>query len=337
MQVQQNISLKKFNSFGIDVSAAHFAFFRNQEELESLLTETDNRKSLLVLGGGSNILFTRNVDGWVLKNEITGISRIAEDETYYYIKAGAGENWHGFVLHCIENGYAGVENLALIPGSVGASPMQNIGAYGVEIKDVFHSLEAFHIGDKTMHQFSNADCGFGYRESVFKRAFKNQFIITSVTYRLRKNPVYNVSYGAITQELEVMQVKELSIQDIAKAVMNIRRSKLPDPAQIGNAGSFFKNPEIDLVHFEKLKLEFPGIVGYPVNNNRIKLAAGWLIEQCGWKGYRKGDAGCHSKQALVLVNFGNADGTAIYELSEAILQSVKNKFAVDLEREVNIY
>lgn len=337
MQVQQNISLKKFNSFGIDVSAAHFACFRNQEELASLLTETGNRKSLLVLGGGSNILFTRNVDGWVLKNEITGISRIDEDEEYYYIKAGAGENWHGFVMHCIENGYAGVENLALIPGSVGASPMQNIGAYGVEIKDVFHSLEAFHIGDKTMHQFSNADCGFGYRESVFKRAFKNQFIITSVTYRLRKNPVYNVSYGAITQELEAMQVKELSIQDIAKAVMNIRRSKLPDPAQIGNAGSFFKNPEIDLVHFEKLKLEFPGIVGYPVNNNRIKLAAGWLIEQCGWKGYRKGDAGCHSKQALVLVNFGNADGTAIYELSEAILQSVKNKFAVDLEREVNIY
>lgn len=337
MQVQQNISLKKFNSFGIDVSAAHFACFRNQEELASLLTETGNRKSLLVLGGGSNILFTRNVDGWVLKNEIKGISRIAEDETYYYIKAGAGENWHGFVLHCIENGYAGVENLALIPGSVGASPMQNIGAYGVEIKDVFHSLEAFHIGDKTIHQFSNADCGFGYRESVFKRAFKNQFIITSVTYRLRKNPVYNVSYGAITQELEAMQVKELSIQDIAKAVMNIRRSKLPDPAQIGNAGSFFKNPEIDLVHFEKLKLEFPGIVGYPVNNNRIKLAAGWLIEQCGWKGYRKGDAGCHSKQALVLVNFGNADGAAIYELSEAILQSVKNKFAVDLEREVNIY
>lgn len=337
MQVQQNISLKKFNSFGIDVSAAHFACFRNQEELASLLTETGNRKSLLVLGGGSNILFTRNVDGWVLKNEIKGISRIAEDETYYYIKAGAGENWHGFVLHCIENGYAGVENLALIPGSVGASPMQNIGAYGVEIKDVFHSLEAFHIADKKLHQFSNADCGFGYRESVFKRAFKNQFIITSVTYRLRKNPVYNVSYGAITQELEAMQVKELSIQDIAKAVMNIRRSKLPDPAQIGNAGSFFKNPEIDLVHFEKLKLEFPGIVGYPVNNNRIKLAAGWLIEQCGWKGYRKGDAGCHSKQALVLVNFGNADGAAIYELSEAILQSVKNKFAVDLEREVNIY
>ncbi len=337
MQVQQNISLKKFNSFGIDVSAAHFACFRNQEELESLLTETDNRKSMLVLGGGSNILFTRNVDGWVLKNEISGISRIAEDEEYYYVKAGAGENWHSFVLHCIENGYAGVENLALIPGSVGASPMQNIGAYGVEIKDVFHSLEAFHIADKKVHQFSNADCGFGYRESVFKRAFKNQFIITSVTYRLRKNPVYNVSYGAITQELEAMQVKELSIQDIAKAVMNIRRSKLPDPAQIGNAGSFFKNPEIDLVHFEKLKSEFPGIVGYPVSNNRIKLAAGWLIEQCGWKGYRKGDAGCHNKQALVLVNFGNADGAAIYELSEAILQSVKNKFAVDLEREVNIY
>jgi UDP-N-acetylmuramate dehydrogenase len=337
LQVQENISLKKFNSFGIDVSAAYFASFSSQEELASILTETDNRKSLLVLGGGSNILFTRNVDGLVLKNEISGISRIGEDEEYYYIKAGAGENWHGFVLHSIENGYAGVENLALIPGSVGASPMQNIGAYGVEIKDVFHSLEAFHIADKMMHQFSNADCGFGYRESVFKHQFKNQFIITSVTYRLRKNPVYNVSYGAITQELEAMNVKELSIQHIAKAVMNIRRSKLPDPAQIGNAGSFFKNPEIDSAVFEKLKLEFPGIVGYPVNNNRIKLAAGWLIEQCGWKGYRKGDAGCHSKQALVLVNYGNADGDAIYELSEAILQSVKNKFAVDLEREVNIY
>lgn len=337
MQVQENISLKKFNSFGIDVSAAYFASFNSQEEIASILTETGNRKSLLVLGGGSNILFTRNVDGLVLKNEISGISRIGEDEEYYYIKAGAGENWHGFVLHCIENGYAGVENLALIPGSVGASPMQNIGAYGVEIKDVFHSLEAYHIADKTMHQFSNADCGFGYRESVFKHQFKNQFIITSVTYRLRKNPVYNVSYGAIAQELEAMNVKELSIQYIAKAVMNIRRSKLPDPAQIGNAGSFFKNPEIDSAVFEKLKLEFPGIVGYPVNNNRIKLAAGWLIEQCGWKGYRKGDAGCHSKQALVLVNYGNADGDAIYELSEAILQSVKNKFAVDLEREVNIY
>jgi UDP-N-acetylmuramate dehydrogenase len=337
LQVQENISLKKFNSFGIDVSAAYFASFSSQEELASILTETDNRKSLLVLGGGSNILFTRNVDGLVLKNEISGISRIGEDEEYYYIKAGAGENWHGFVLHSIENGYAGVENLALIPGSVGASPMQNIGAYGVEIKDVFHSLEAFHIADKMMHQFSNADCGFGYRESVFKHQFKNQFIITSVTYRLRKNPVYNVSYGAITQELEAMNVKELSIQHIAKAVINIRRSKLPDPTQIGNAGSFFKNPEIDSAVFEKLKLEFPGIVGYPVNNNRIKLAAGWLIEQCGWKGYRKGDAGCHSKQALVLVNYGNADGDAIYELSEAILQSVKNKFAVDLEREVNIY
>ena len=337
MQVQENISLKKFNSFGIDVSAAYFACFSSQEELASILTETDNRKSLLVLGGGSNILFTRNVDGLVLKNEISGISRIGEDEEYYYIKVGAGENWHGFVLHCIENGYAGVENLALIPGSVGASPMQNIGAYGVEIKDVFHSLEAYHIADKSMHQFSKADCGFGYRESVFKHQFKNQFIITSVTYRLRKNPVYNVSYGAITQELEAMNVKELSIQHIAKAVMNIRRSKLPDPAQIGNAGSFFKNPEIDSAVFEKLKLEFPGIVGYPVNNNRIKLAAGWLIEQCGWKGYRKGDAGCHSKQALVLVNYGNADGDAIYELSEVILQSVKNKFAVNLEREVNIY
>lgn len=337
MQIQENISLKKFNSFGIDVSAAHFARFADQEELSSLLTETDKRKPLLVLGGGSNILFTRDVDGWVLKNEIAGITLIKEDEDHYYVKAGAGENWHSFVMHCINNGYAGVENLALIPGSVGASPMQNIGAYGVEIKDVFHSLEAYHVADKAVHTFSNADCGFGYRESVFKHRFKNQFIITSVTYRLKKQPVFNISYGAIAQELEAMQVKDLSIEHIANAVMNIRRSKLPDPAQIGNAGSFFKNPEIDKDMFDKLKSAFPGIVGYPVSNNRIKLAAGWLIEQCGWKGYRDGDAGCHGKQALVLVNYGNANGTAIYELSEKILQSVKKKFGVELEREVNIY
>jgi UDP-N-acetylmuramate dehydrogenase len=229
-----------------------------------------------------------------------------------------------------------VENLSLIPGNVGASPMQNIGAYGVEIKDVFHELKAFHRKEKTNYTFSLKDCDFGYRESVFKRKYKDEFVIINVTYKLRKQPVFNTSYGAIEEELERMKVKELSIIAISNAVINIRSSKLPNPAEIGNAGSFFKNPEISNAQFEILKTQFPAIVGYPLPNGNVKLAAGWLIEQCGWKGYRKGDAGCHAKQALVLVNYGNANGDEIYNLSEEILQSVKEKFGVILEREVNI-
>jgi UDP-N-acetylmuramate dehydrogenase len=253
-----------------------------------------------------------------------------------YIKAGAGENWHQFVLHCIASQWAGVENLSLIPGNTGASPMQNIGAYGVEVKDVFYELEAYHLQDKTVVTFGLADCAFGYRESVFKRKYKDQFVILTVTYKLRKKPFFNTSYGAIRQELEKEGVKELSIKAISDAVIRIRSSKLPDPAETGNAGSFFKNPQISGEQFQTLKNTFPLMVAYPLEDGPVKLAAGWLIEQCGWKGYRKGDAGCHAKQALVLVNYGHASGKEIYDLSTAIQQSVKEKFDVLLEREVNI-
>ncbi|MGF2412425.1 UDP-N-acetylmuramate dehydrogenase [Ferruginibacter sp.] len=349
MQIQSNISLKKYNTFGIDVLAKYFASFNTVDTLGQLLQYDDSRAKsqknqipILILGGGSNMLFTKNFEGIVLKNEIKGIEIVKEDEKYVYVKAGAGENWNQFVLYCINNNLAGVENLSLIPGNVGASPMQNIGAYGVEIKDVFHSLEAFHLKEKVIEVFNLNDCAFGYRESVFKKKYKNQFVITSVTYRLNKKPVFNTSYGAIEQELEKMGVKDISIKAISDAVINIRSSKLPNPAEIGNAGSFFKNPEIKKPVFDILHSTFSGIVGYALPNGNIKLAAGWLIEQCGpkesatWKGYRNGDAGCHAKQALVLVNYGNAKGVEIFALSEAIIASVNKKFGVVLEREVNI-
>ena len=341
MNIENNISLKDLNTFGIDVYAKQFAKFKSIDELKECFApkkpQTSNLKpQTLILGGGSNILFTKNIEGLVLKNEITGIEKINEDTDHMYIKAGAGENWHRFVLYCLEHNYAGVENLALIPGNVGASPMQNIGAYGVEIKDVFHSLEAFDIEEKKMIVFDKAACAFGYRESIFKNKYKGRFIITSVTYKLSKKPVFNTSYGAIEAELEKMKAPGLNIQAIAQAVINIRSGKLPDPKIIGNAGSFFKNPEIENDQFEKLKNDFPNIIGYKLDNGHVKLAAGWIIEQCGWKGYRKGDAGCHEKQALVLVNYGNAKGSENFDLSTEILASVNKKFGVKLEREVNV-
>jgi len=291
----------------------------------------------LILGGGSNILFTKNFDGIVLKNEIKGIEKVKEDDESVYIKAGAGENWHSFVLYCIKNNWAGIENLSLIPGNVGASPMQNIGAYGVEIREVFHELKAFHLHEKTNYSFALKDCEFGYRESIFKRRYKNEFVILNVTYRLNKTPAFNTSYGAIEQELEKMGVTKISIAAISQAVINIRSSKLPDPKEIGNAGSFFKNPSVSKEKFEKLKSEFPSIVGYENPDHTMKLAAGWLIEQCGWKGYRSGDVGIHARQALVLVNYGNAQGNDIFALSESVINSVVEKFDVLLEREVNIF
>ncbi len=338
MQVHQNISLKQYNSFGIDVKAKYFSDFSSVDELQELLSDDlgSANNERLVLGGGSNILFTRDVDGLVLKNEISGIEKVKEDDGFVYLRAGAGVNWHQFVLYCVEQNLGGVENLSLIPGNVGASPMQNIGAYGVEIKEVFEELEAFHLNDKFLVHFSKSDCEFGYRESVFKRKFKNEFVILNVTCKLRKHPLFNTIYGAVNQELEQMGVKELSVQAISQAVINIRSSKLPDPKLIGNAGSFFKNPQISNSTFQNLQKEFSSIVGYPLENGDVKLAAGWLIEQCGWKGYRKGDAGCHSKQALVLVNYGTTTGKEVYDLSEKILDSVKSKFGVELEREVNI-
>lgn len=338
MQVLENMSLKKYNTFGIDAKAKYFFSFDSVDVLHEIIESDlyENEKQNLILGGGSNVLFTKNFDGIVLKNELKGIECIGEDEKHYYVKAAAGEGWHKFVLHCIEHQYAGVENLSLIPGNVGASPMQNIGAYGVEIKDVFHSLQAFHKKEKTIVEFKNQDCHFGYRESVFKNKYKDEFIILNVTYKLNKQPVFHTQYGAIENELKAMGIKVLSIQYISRAVINIRQSKLPDPAVIGNAGSFFKNPVISTDQFEILKNQFPQIVAYPFNSS-IKLAAAWLIESCGWKGFRKGDAGCHEKQALVLVNFGHAKGNEIFELSEKIIHSVQSKFGVSLEREVNIY
>ena len=334
MQLQENYSLKSLNSFGINVSAKYFTRFANTKELEESLKTFQGNK--LILGGGSNILFIQNFNGVVLKNEIDGIEVTKEDEQNIYVKAGAGVGWHAFVLYCIENNFAGAENLSLIPGSVGASPMQNIGAYGVEIKDIFFELEAFHINDKKIVTFSNKDCEFGYRESVFKNKFKGQFVITSVTFKLNKEPVFNTSYGALDNELQSMGIQELSIKAVSDAVIKIRQSKLPDPKLIGNAGSFFKNPTIKNVAFENLKKEFPEIVGYAVGTDHTKLASGWLIEKCGFKGYRLNDAGCHEKQALVLVNYGSATGEEILHVSEKIINSVRLMFGVTLQREVNI-
>lgn len=342
MQIRENISLKPYHTFGIDVLARYFSSFKTIDELEELACnskfnpEGSGQNPKLILGGGSNVLFLKNYNGLVMKNEIAGIEVVAEDENHVYVQAGAGENWHKLVMYCVENGFAGIENLSLIPGNVGASPMQNIGAYGVEIKDVFYELEAWHINDNAIKKFSVEECEFGYRESVFKHKYKGAFVITGVTYRLNKKPVYHTSYGAVQQELEKMDVQELGIKAISQAIINIRSSKLPDPKEIGNAGSFFKNPALEKSKFEKLKMEFPGIPSFPFNDTQVKVPAGWLIEQCGWKGYRKGDAGCYPKQALVLVNYGTASGDEIFSLSEKVLQSVKNKFGIVLEREVNI-
>ncbi|MBS1729754.1 MAG: UDP-N-acetylmuramate dehydrogenase [Bacteroidetes bacterium] len=338
MQIQENISLRNFNTFGIDARAKYFASFESLEELEEIVDSDlfKHEKNSLILGGGSNMLFTKNYDGIVLKNALKGISCISEDENSYIVSAAAGEVWHKFVLHCIAHQYAGIENLSLIPGNVGASPIQNIGAYGVEIKDVFYSLEAYHKKDKKVVELKKEACAFGYRDSIFKHQFKEDYIILKVNYRLQKQPVFHTQYGNIEAELQRMGVTELSIQNISQAVIQIRQSKLPDPAVIGNAGSFFKNPIITPVQWEALKQQFPHLISFPFQD-AVKLSAAWLIESCGWKGYREGDAGCHEKQALVLVNYGRAHGREIFALSQKIIDSVYQKFHVELEREVNIY
>ena len=337
MSVLENVSLRPYNTFGIDAKARYFASFDSAAALQAILEDPKwEGVPKMILGGGSNILLTKDYDGLVLKNEIKGIHIIREDAEHVYVQAGAGENWHRFVMYCIDKNLAGLENLSLIPGNVGASPMQNIGAYGVEIKDVFYELDAWHVKDQRLVKFSKEACEFGYRESVFKRKYKDQFVILQVSYRLNKTPHFNTSYGAIEQEMERMGVKELSIRAISDAVIQIRSSKLPNPAEIGNAGSFFKNPEISKEKYEALKEAFPAIVAYPLPHDQYKLAAGWLIEQSGWKGYRDGDAGVHAKQALVLVNYGNASGEELVELSWKVIESVKEKFGVVLEREVNI-
>ena len=337
MQLYKNFSLKNYNTFAIDAYAKYFTTFSSTTDLQNIFqSDNHNRERILVLGGGSNILFTNNFDGLVLRNEIKGIETIHEDERHVYVKAGAGENWHQFVLHCINKNFSGTENLSLIPGNVGASPMQNIGAYGAEIKDIFFSLEAYHLEEKKIITFTLNDCEFGYRESIFKKKYKDQFVILNVIFRLSKIPVYNISYGAIEDELNKMQVKSLSIKLVSNAIINIRRAKLPDPKFVGNAGSFFKNPLISSEQLQQLLIEHPAIPAFQINESTFKIPAGWLIEQCGWKGYRKNDAGCYDKQALVLINYGKASGKEILDLSKEIKTSIYEKFKVMLEKEVNV-
>ncbi len=337
MQITSNISLKNLNTFGIEAEAKYFTEIQSVDNIIELLNTKEYKNNAhLILGGGSNLLLTKNVDALVIKNNLKGISIVKENDDAVWVKCAAGEVWHEFVMWCIQHNYGGLENLSLIPGCTGASPMQNIGAYGVEIKDTFYELEAFHLETGKQQLFSKSDCEFGYRESVFKQQLKNQFIITSVTFQLSKKPTFHIEYGAIKQELETMHISELSIKAISQAVINIRSSKLPNPKEIGNAGSFFKNPEVPAETYLKLKQEFPNLVAYPLENSNYKLAAGWLIEQSGLKGLKVGDAGVHKLQALVLVNYGKATGKEIYDLSTHVLQTVNAKFGVTLEREVNI-
>lgn len=290
----------------------------------------------MILGGGSNVLFTRGFSGIVAKNEIRGISTPKETQEDVLVSVGSGESWHQFVLWCVEKGYGGIENLSLIPGTVGAAPMQNIGAYGVELKEVFHSLEAYEIRSGKTVTFFKEDCHFDYRYSIFKGELKDQFVITKVTFLLSKNPVFNTSYGAIEETLREMNIDEPTLKSVSQAVINIRQSKLPDPFDIGNAGSFFKNPVIEKLHFEALEAEFSDIKGYPIGSEEVKIPAAWLIEHAGWKGYREGEVGVHDKQALVLVNHGSGRGKDIFRLSNEIAKSVQGKFGISLEREVNI-
>ncbi|TPE43230.1 UDP-N-acetylmuramate dehydrogenase [Pontibacter mangrovi] len=337
MKLQTDFPLKPYNTFGIDVKARLFARFDSVEELQELLQLPElKQEQKLILGGGSNLLFTKDFEGVVLQNGVKGIEKVAEDEEHVYLKAGGGEVWHEFVLHTLSENLGGVENLSLIPGTVGAAPLQNIGAYGVELKDVFHELEAVNLETGEVRVFDNEACRFGYRESVFKNELKGQYIVTHVTFRLHKKHKLNTSYGAIKSTLEEMQVQAPSIQHVSAAVCHIRQSKLPDPKQIGNAGSFFKNPEIPLEQFEELQKKYPEMPSYPVSETTVKVPAGWLIEQCGWKGKVLGNYGVHKNQALVLVNYGGAKGHDIQQLAHNIIQTVEDKFGIRLSAEVNI-
>lgn len=336
LNILENVSLKKYNSFGVDVTSRFFVEIQNELDLVELFSDERWKQTpYLILGGGSNILFTKNYEGLIIKINIQGITHTINQEEVI-VKAGAGVVWNDFVNYCVNNGFGGVENLSLIPGSVGASPVQNIGAYGVEIKDVFKSCRAFEIESASFKEFSNEDCRFGYRESIFKQKFKGKYIICSVSFNLSLNPNINTSYGAINEELESRGIKNPDIKAISDVVSTIRVSKLPDPSTIGNAGSFFKNPIISKKDFDLIHKQFPNIVYFLVGTNHVKLAAGWLIEQCGWKGKVSGNTGTWKNQALVLVNHGGATGNEIFEFSSQIIESVYQKFGVLLEREVNI-
>jgi len=336
VQIQHNISLKKHNTFGIEAFAKHFVSIYDIEDLKTIL-QLNEYKDRIILGGGSNMLLTKDLDALVMHINLKGISIVSEDDSSVIVKAKAGENWHEFVLWCIAHDFGGLENLSLIPGNVGTAPIQNIGAYGVELKDTFISCEALDIETLKTKTFSSSDCEFDYRNSIFKQGLKGQQIITSVTFKLSKqNHILHTNYGAIALQLEAMQIKKATIKDISEAVIAIRESKLPNPKDIGNSGSFFKNPVISIKKFEDLKLNFPEIPSYSISSDAIKIPAGWLIEKAGFKGKRFGNYGVHKKQALVLVNYGGAKGSDILKLSQTIQRTIKRIFHISIEAEVNI-
>lgn len=336
MQLSKDISLKKYNTFGIDVQAKYFYSIETIEQLNTLLKSLINQPKF-ILGGGSNLLLTKDINAHVIYINNKGIIVTSENETHVNVCCAAGEEWHDFVLWTLNKGYGGIENLSLIPGKTGTAPIQNIGAYGVELKDIFVSCEAIERETLKVKTFTKEDCNFGYRDSVFKNDCKDKYVITSVTLKLTKlNHTLNYSYGAIKQTLDNRQIVTPTINDISDAVIKIREDKLPNPNDIGNSGSFFKNPIISLDNYKKLKSEFLDIPSYPINDSEVKVPAGWLIEKAGFKGLRLDNYGVHDKQALVLVNFGGASGQQISDLSKSIQEVIKKIFKIDLTAEVNI-
>ena len=334
--ILHNYSLKNHNTFGIDVKAKHFSKFNSVLELKKILnTHLYQEEKFFILGSGSNILLTQDFDGFILHNTIEGICIIKDNENDILVEVGGGVVWHDFVMWSVSKELSGIENLALIPGTVGASPVQNIGAYGMEVKDSITKVYTLEIKNKEVKIFSNKDCKFSYRNSSFKKEEEKKFIITKVEFRLSKHPLNKITYGAIEEELKNLQL-EANPATIAEAVINIRSRKLPDPKELGNSGSFFKNPVIETTKFEELTKEFPDMVGYTISSSQTKIAAGWLIDNAGLKGYRKADAGVHKNQALVLVNYGNASGTEIINLATKIQQKVKEKYGISIEPEVSI-
>jgi UDP-N-acetylmuramate dehydrogenase len=336
--VQQNIDLSPFNTFGIQASAKAFTTVRAVSEVQALIqTPAFTEQKVLLLGGGSNLLLTQDFPGLVVKIEIMGKEIVRETDDHVVLKVGAGENWHTLVLYCVAHGWGGVENLSLIPGTAGAAPMQNIGAYGTEMKDVIVDVEAVEIRTGHVHTFTNEACAFGYRDSIFKQQAKGLYIITAITLSLTKrNHALNISYGAVRDTITALGYAEPSVKAISDAVIHIRQSKLPDPALIGNAGSFFKNPTIPAAQYAALQQTYAAVPGYTAEDGMVKVPAGWLIEQCGWKGKRLGNIGVHQHQALVLVNYGGGKGNDIWQLALEIQRSVKEKFNIDIHPEVNI-
>lgn len=337
MQIHKNYSLKKHNTFGLDILTSYYAEVENTEEIKLLLNDS-KFKSLrkLVIGSGSNILFKKDFDGLVINQISNSIITLSEDDHHVLIASQAGVFWRDLVLYCVDRNFGGIENLSLIPGKVGAAPIQNIGAYGQELQDTFYSLKAVNIETLEEVSLSKADCKFGYRDSIFKNELKDKLVITEVTLQLAKIPKPNIKYWAVKEEVSKIDKKELTIKDVAEVVCNIRKSKLPDPDILGNAGSFFKNPEVSIDEYEELKLEFKDLPGFKVHENKYKIPAAWLIEKCGYKGKRFGNAGVHDKQALVLVNYGNANAEEIIKLKNEIINAVQRTFKIKLQEEVNI-